>query len=70
MKGLIIIYPRLKIDLNKIKQKFSLLLSEIELYGLDNEQESLWYKIKQKVEELQKDIRRVKCLIKENELEV
>jgi hypothetical protein len=37
---------------------------------MDNEQENLWYKIKQKVEELQKDIRKVKCLIKENELEV
>ncbi|MFZ2330320.1 MAG: MBL fold metallo-hydrolase [Atribacterota bacterium] len=57
-------------DLNKIKHKFHLLLTEMELFGLENEQESLWYKIKEKVEELQKDIRRVKYLIKENELEV
>lgn len=57
-------------DLNKIRHKFYLLLNELELSGMDNEQENLWYKIKQKVEELQKDIRKVKCLIKENELEV
>jgi hypothetical protein len=57
-------------DLNKIKHKFYLLLNEMELSGIENEQESIWYKIKQQVEELQKDIRKVKYLIKENELEV
>jgi hypothetical protein len=30
----------------------------------------LWIKIKQELDQLQKDIRRVKHLIKENELEV
>jgi metallo-beta-lactamase family protein len=57
-------------DLNKIRHKFYLLLNELELSGMESEQENLWYKIKQKVEELQKDIRKVKYLIKENELEV
>jgi metallo-beta-lactamase family protein len=57
-------------DLNKIKHKFYLLLNEMELSGMENEQESIWYKIKQQVEELQKNIRIVKYLIKENELEV
>lgn len=58
------------IDLNKIKQKFFLLLNEMELHGLDNEPESPWYKIKQQVDELQRDIRKVKYLIKENKLEI
>ena len=57
-------------DINKIRHKFYLLLNELELSGMESEQENLWYKIKQKVEELQKDIRKVKYLIKENELEV
>ncbi len=57
-------------DLNKIKHKFYLLLAEMELSNMESRQDNLWYKIKQKLDELQKDIRRVKHLIKQNELEV
>lgn len=56
-------------DISKIKHKFYLLLNEMELSGVENKQESLWYKIKERIEDLQKDIRKVKYLIKENELE-
>ncbi len=56
-------------DISKIKHKFYLLLNEMELSGVDNKQESLWYKIKERIDDLQKDIRKVKYLIKENELE-
>ncbi|MGE4412706.1 MAG: MBL fold metallo-hydrolase RNA specificity domain-containing protein [Candidatus Caldatribacteriota bacterium] len=57
-------------DLNTIKHKFHLLLTEMELSSAEYEQETLWNKIKQELDQLQKDIRRVKHLIKENELEV
>lgn len=57
-------------DINKIKHKFHLLLSEMELSGMEKAQEDLWYKIRQEVGELQKDIRKIKYLLKKNELEV
>lgn len=57
-------------DINRIKNKFFLLLNEMELSGVDDTKDGLWYKVKEKIEELQKDIRKVKQLIKQDELEV
>ena len=57
-------------DINRIKNKFFLLLNEMELSGVDDTKDGLWYKVKEKIEELQKDIRKVKQLIKQDELDV
>ncbi|MFW6148567.1 MAG: MBL fold metallo-hydrolase RNA specificity domain-containing protein [Atribacterota bacterium] len=57
-------------SINKIKHKFSLLLTDMEFSGVELEQENLFYKVKEQLEQLQHDIKKVKRLIKQNELEV
>jgi len=57
-------------SINKIKHKFSLLLTDIEFSGVELEQENLFYKVKGQLDQLQHDIKKVKRLIKQNELEV
>jgi len=56
--------------LGKIKRKFSLLLTDMEYSGLELDREILIYKIKKQLEQLQDDIKQVKKLIQENEIEV
>ena len=57
-------------NIYKIKHKFSLLLSDMEFSGVDLEKETLCFKVKEQIDCLQKDIKKVKHIIKENELEV
>ncbi len=57
-------------DMHKIRYKFSQLLADMEFSGVELDQQTLCYTIKQQLDQLQHDIRRVKHLIKENELEV
>lgn len=57
-------------SINKIKHKLSLLLTDMEFSGVELEQENLFYKVKEQLEQLQHDIKKVKRLIKQNELEV
>ncbi|MFW6148987.1 MAG: MBL fold metallo-hydrolase RNA specificity domain-containing protein [Atribacterota bacterium] len=57
-------------DISKIRRKFCLLLADMEFSGVELDRETLCYKVKDQLEQLQHDIRRVKRLIKENELEV
>ncbi len=57
-------------SINKIKHKFSLLLTDMEFSGVELEQENLFYKVKEQLDQLQHDIKKVKRLIKQNELEV
>lgn len=57
-------------SINKIKHKFCLLLADMEFSGVEVDQEALCYKVKRQLDQLQHDIRKVKHLIKENELEV
>jgi len=56
--------------INRIKQKFSLLLNDMEFSGVDLDREARYYSVKQKLEQLQDDIRQIKQMIRENELEV
>jgi len=56
--------------ISRIRQKFSLLLNDMEFSGLELDKEALCYNIKQQLEQLQNDIKKIKKLIKENELEV
>jgi len=56
--------------INRIKQKFSLLLNDMEFSGVDLDRETQYYNVKQKLDQLQKDIRKIKQMIRENELEV
>ncbi len=57
-------------DISKIRRKFCLLLADMEFSGVELDKETLCYKVKDQLEQLQHDIRKVKRLIKENELEV
>ncbi|MDD4363477.1 MAG: MBL fold metallo-hydrolase, partial [Atribacterota bacterium] len=57
-------------EVRKIRHKFNLLLADMEISGVDLKEENLCYKIKQQLEQIQQDIKKVKYLIKENELEV
>lgn len=57
-------------SIHKIKHKFCLLLADMEFSGVELDQEALCYKVKRQLDQLQHDIRKVKHLIKENELEV
>lgn len=57
-------------NIYKIKHKFSLLLSDMEFSGVDLEKETLCYKVKAQIDCLQKDIKKVKHIMKQNELEV
>jgi len=56
--------------INRIKQKFSLLLNDMEFSGLDLDRETQYFNVKQKLDQLQNDIRKIKQMIRENELEV
>lgn len=57
-------------SIGKIKRKFSLLLTDMEYSGLELDREILVNKIKKQLEQLQGDIKQVKKLIQENEIEV
>lgn len=57
-------------SIDKIKRKFSLLLTDMEYSGLELDREILVNKIKKQIEQLQGDIKQVKKLIQENEIEV
>jgi metallo-beta-lactamase family protein len=56
--------------ISKIKLKFSLLLNDMEYSGLELDKEMLVSKIRKQLERLQDDIKQVKKLIQENEIEV
>jgi len=56
--------------ISKIRRKFCLLLADMEFSGVELDRETLCYKVKDQLDQLQHDIRKVKKLIKENELEV
>jgi len=56
--------------ISRIKNKFCLLLADMEFSGVEIDQETLCYRIKQQLDQLQHDIKKVKHIIKENELEV
>jgi len=57
-------------SIGKIKRKFSLLLTDMEYSGLELDREILVNKIKKQLEQLQGDIKQVKKMIQENEIEV
>lgn len=57
-------------SIGKIKRKFSLLLTDMEYSGLELDREILVNKIKKQLEQLQGDIKQVKKLIQEHEIEV
>jgi metallo-beta-lactamase family protein len=57
-------------NINKIKHKFCLLLADMEFSGVELDHEHFCYRIKQQLDQLQDDIKKVKHIIKENELEV
>lgn len=57
-------------NISEIKHKFSLLFTDMEFSGVELDRENLCSRVKEQLDQLQHDIRRVKHLLKENELQV